>query len=178
MGIHHSIKHSPQPSRVVASGHEHNGMELMLIAPCGKHLSLSLGSTIGSGSRDLHDVHYAKPSQLPTLPCSPILIREPTADELVVSSTWRVGKNRNSHGYPTLHEICRFEGSRASGISRYDNDVSRCDRFFDDECPSCSAQDRLSKGRHSGNRGQCSQHEDTGPSPPLGAHPQVHGVST
>jgi hypothetical protein len=75
MALHGSIKHSPQLSRVVSSGHQHNGSELMLVAPWRKHLTYTFGSNVGS--RDLHDIRHAKPAQLANLPCARILISEP-----------------------------------------------------------------------------------------------------
>src|SRR6516225_2843962 len=107
MPFHDSIKHSPQASRVVPSGHEYNGSEPMLVAPWRKHLGFTFGSNVGSG--DLHDIRHAKPSQLANLPCSRIFVRESPADEFVVFSTRRVGKNRNSRRDAALHEIRRFE---------------------------------------------------------------------
>jgi hypothetical protein len=85
----------------------------MLVAPWRKHLGLTFASSVGSG--DLHDIRHAKPSQLANLPCTRILVREPPADELVVFSTRRVGKNRNSRRDAALHEIRRFERPRAAG---------------------------------------------------------------
>jgi hypothetical protein len=41
------------------SGHEHNGSEPMLVAPCRKHLAVTFGSSVGSG--DLYDIRHAKP---------------------------------------------------------------------------------------------------------------------
>ena len=79
----------------------------MLVAPWRKHLGLTFASSVGSG--DLHDIRHAKPSQLANLPCTRILVREPPADELVVFSTRRVGKNRNSRRDAALHEIRCFE---------------------------------------------------------------------
>src|SRR6516165_5168349 len=107
MAFHDSVEHSPQSSRVVPSGHEHNGLEPMLVAPWRKHLGFTFGSNVGSG--DLHDIRHAKPPQLANLPCTRILVREPPADELVVFSTRRVGKNRNSRRDAALHEIRCFE---------------------------------------------------------------------
>jgi hypothetical protein len=72
--FHDSIEHSPQSSRVVPSGHEHNGSELMLVAPWRKHLTFTFGSSVGSG--DLNDIRDAKPPQLANLPCRRILVRE------------------------------------------------------------------------------------------------------
>ena len=86
----------------------------MLVAPWRKHLTFTFGSNVGSG--DLHDIRHAKPPQLANLPCARILVREPPADELVVFSTRRVGKNRNSRRDAALHEVCRFERPRAAGI--------------------------------------------------------------
>src|SRR5262249_46847701 len=43
------------------------------------------------------------------LPCTRIFVREPPADELVVFSTRRVGKDRNSRRDAALHEVRRFE---------------------------------------------------------------------
>jgi hypothetical protein len=48
--FHDSIEHSPQSSRVVPSGHEHYGSELMLVAPWRKHLAFTFGSNVGSGN--------------------------------------------------------------------------------------------------------------------------------
>src|SRR5713101_5546859 len=103
MAFHDSIEHSPRSSRVVTSGHEHNGSQLMLVAPWRKHLAFTFGSNVGSG--DLHDIRHAKPPQLANLPCTRILVGEPPADELVVCSTRRVGKNRNARRDAALHEV-------------------------------------------------------------------------
>jgi hypothetical protein len=65
----------------------------MLVALWRKHPTFTFGS-IDSG--DLHDVRHAKRPQLANLPCRRILIREPPADELMVFSTRRVHKDRNS----------------------------------------------------------------------------------
>jgi hypothetical protein len=108
-------------------------------------------------SGDLHDIRHAKPPQLANLPCARILVREPSADELVVFSSRRVGKNRNARRDAVLHEVCRFERPRAAGIKRYDDDVAGRDRFVDHERPSCGSQNRLPNGGNSndGGRGQC-----------------------
>jgi hypothetical protein len=144
MAFHHSIEHSPQSSRVVPSGHEHNRSELMLVAPWRKHLTFTFGSSVGSG--DFYNIRHAKRRQLANLPCGRILVREPPADELVVFSTRRIGKNRNARRDAALHEVRRFERPRAAGIKRYDDDVSGRDRFVDDERPSCGSQNRLPNG--------------------------------
>jgi len=130
----------------------------MLVAPWRKHLGFTFGSNVGSG--DLHDIRHAKPSQLANLPCSRIFVREPPADELVVFSTRRVGKDRNSRRDAALHEIRCFERPRTAGTKRYDYDVGGRDRFVDDERPSCGSQNRLPNGRNSndGSRGQCNHH--------------------
>jgi hypothetical protein len=52
MAFQDSIEHSPHPPRVVPRGHEHNGLEPMLVAPWRKHLGFTFGSNVGSG--DLH----------------------------------------------------------------------------------------------------------------------------
>ena len=113
---HDAVEHSPQSSRVVPRGHEHNGSELILIAPWWKHLSLTFGSSVGSG--DFHNIRHTKRFQLADLPRARILIREPPADELVVFSTRRVAKNRNARRDAALHEIRRFERPRAAGMKR------------------------------------------------------------
>jgi hypothetical protein len=115
----------------------------MLVAPWRKHLTFTFGSNVGSG--DLHDIRHAKRPQLANLPCAPILVREPPADELVVFCARRVAKNRNSLCDATLHEVRRFERPGATGLRRYDDDVGRRDRFVDDERPSCGSQSRLPK---------------------------------
>jgi hypothetical protein len=114
MALHESIEHSLQCARVVPSGHEHNGSELMLVSPWRKHLAFTFGSNVGSGY--LHDIRHAKRPQLAYLPCPRILLREPPADKLVVFSTRRVVKNRNSGRDSTLHEVRRFQRPRAAGI--------------------------------------------------------------
>jgi hypothetical protein len=93
MAFHDSVEHSPQSSRVILGGHQHNGSELMLVAPSRKYLTFTFGS-IDPG--DLHDIRHAKRPQLANLPCPRILVREPPADELMIFSTRRVDKNRNS----------------------------------------------------------------------------------
>lgn len=106
MAFHDSIEHSPHSSRVVPSGNEHNGSELMLVAPWRKNLAFTFGPNVDSG--DLHDIRHAKPPQLANLSCARILVREPPADELVVYSTRRVAKNRNSRRDAAMHEVRRL----------------------------------------------------------------------
>ena len=154
MALHDSIENSPQSSRVVPSGHEHNGSELMLVAPWRKCLTFSFGSNIGSGG-DLHDICDTKPPQLASLRCGPILIREPPANEFVIFSTRKIGKNRYSRCDAALHEVCRFQRPRAAGIRRYDDDVGGHDWFIDDEGPSCGSQDRPPNGGNSSDRSRC-----------------------
>jgi hypothetical protein len=138
MAFHYSIKHSPHSSRVVPCSHEHNGSQLMLVAPSRKHPTFTFGSTFSSG--DLYDIRHPKPPQLANLPCARILVREPPADELVVFSTRRVGKNRNARRDATpappessdtilmsagasgslttsAHPAARRTGSRTEGIA-------------------------------------------------------------
>jgi hypothetical protein len=86
----------------------------MLVAPRRKHLSFTFGSNVSSGN--LHDIRHAKRAQLANLPCAPILVREPSTDELVVFSAGRVGKNRNARRDAIVHEVCRFEGPRTAGV--------------------------------------------------------------
>jgi len=93
MTFHDSVEYSLQSSRVILSGHHHNGAELMLVAPRWKHLSFTF---IFIDSGDLHDIRYAKRPQLAKLPCPPIVLREPPADELVAYFTRRAHKDRNS----------------------------------------------------------------------------------
>jgi hypothetical protein len=85
----------------------------MLIAPRRKYLAFTGGSAFGYG--DLHDIRHAKPPQLANLPCASILVREPPADELVVVSARRVGKNRNARRDALLHEVRSFERARTAG---------------------------------------------------------------
>ena len=127
----------------------------MLVAPWRKRLAFSFGSDVGSG--DLHHIRHAKPSQLTNLPRSRIFVGESPADELVVFSARRVGKDRDSRCDAALHEIRRFERPRTAGIKRYDDDVGGRDRFVDDKRPSCGSQNRLPNGGNSndGGRGQC-----------------------
>jgi hypothetical protein len=101
MTFHGSIEHAPQSSRVVPRGHEHNGSELMSVAPWRKHLAFTFGPNVGSAN--LNDIRHAKRPQLTNLPCGVILVRKPPADELVVFCTRRVGKNRNSRRNAAPH---------------------------------------------------------------------------
>src|SRR5215471_7644604 len=118
MALHDSIEHSPHPSRVVPSDHEHNGLEPMLVAPWRKQLGFTF---VNVGSGDLHDSRHAKPPQLANLPCTRSLVREPPSDELVVFPTRRIGKYRNARRDAALHEVRRFERPRAAGSKRYDD---------------------------------------------------------
>jgi hypothetical protein len=45
-----------------------------------------------------------------------------------------------------LHEVRRFECTRAIGIKRHDDDIRGRDWFVDDERPSCGSQNRLPNG--------------------------------
>src|SRR5262245_2254367 len=113
MAVHESIEHSPQSSRVVPGGHEHNGTKLMLVAPCCKHLAFTFGSGVGCG--DLNDIGDAKRSQMANLPRGRVLVRKPPAAELIALYSRRAGKNRNSRRNAGSHEVCRFKYPRAAG---------------------------------------------------------------
>jgi len=132
----------------------------MFVAPWRKRLTFTFGSNVDSG--DLHDIRHAKRPQLANLRCARILVREPPADELVVFSTRRVHKNRNSLCDAALHEVRRFERPGTTGIKRYDDNVDGRDRFADDERPSCGSQNRFPEGANNNsndrNRGQCDRH--------------------
>ncbi len=160
MAFHGPIEYAPQSSRVVPCGHKHNRSELMLITPGRKHLAFTLGADVGSG--DFHDIRHAKPLQLANLPCARILIREPPADELMVFSTRRVGKNRNPRRDAALHEVRGFERPGTAGIGRYDDSIRRRNRLVDHERPSGGAQNRLPKGgnRNGASRSQSDRHRD------------------
>ena len=125
----------------------------MLVAPWRKHLAFAFGSSFGSG--DLHDIRHPKPPQLANLSCASILVREPPADELVVVSTRRIGKNRNARRDAALHEVRRFERARAPGSTRYDDDVGGRDWLVDDERPSCGPQNRFPNGRNGNDGSRC-----------------------
>ncbi len=174
MTFHDPIEHSPHSSRVVSSRHEHNGSELVLVAPWRKHLAFTLGSNVGSG--DFHDIRHAEPYQLPNLPCARILVRQPAPDKFVIFPARRVGKNRNARRDAALHEVRHFQRPGAGGIERYDDDVGWRDGLIDDERPSCGSQNGLPDGRHSndGSRGRCDHHHDRGPTRRPEAYAQVH----
>lgn len=137
MAFHFSIEYPAYSSGVVFSCHEHNGPELLLVAPWRKNLTLTFGSSFGSGN--LHDIGHAEPSELPDLPCRQILVREPAADELEIFSTRRVRKDRNSRRDAAMHEVRRLQRPRAAGIRRYRDDVGSRNRLVDDKHPSCSS---------------------------------------
>jgi hypothetical protein len=54
VSCHCAVEHSPQSSRVVPRRHKHNGSELMLFAPCWKHLALIFGSADCGNFYDIH----------------------------------------------------------------------------------------------------------------------------
>lgn len=87
-----------------------------LVAPWGKNLAFTFGS--GFVSWNLHDIRYAKPSQLPNLPCCEIFTAQPPTDELKIFSTRRVGKNRDARYAAAMHEVYCLHGSRSFASSR------------------------------------------------------------
>jgi hypothetical protein len=116
MAFHDPIEQSAYSSGVMSSDHEHDGSELVLVAPWWKNLSFAFRTGVGSGNS--HDVRYAKPSELANLPRASILVGESPADELEVLANRRVDENRNSSRDAALHEIRRFKRPRATGIKR------------------------------------------------------------
>jgi hypothetical protein len=133
MAFHHSVEHSPHSSRVILSGHHHNGSEMLLVAPLPKYLTFIFGS---ADSGDSHDIRHAKHRQLANLACACILIRKPSADDLMVLSTRRVIKNRNSLRDAALHKVRRFE--RPAPPESTDKTMMSAggDRFIYDQRPS------------------------------------------
>jgi hypothetical protein len=150
VAFHNSIDDSAYSSGMVSRDHEHDGPELMLVAPLWKNQAFTFGSILRSGN--FHDVRYAKPTELANLPCACILVREAPPDKLEIFSTRGVGKDGNSRRNAALHEVRRFKRSCAIGIKRYDNGVSNPNRFVDDERPSCSSQNSF-PNRRNGNDG-------------------------
>ncbi len=141
MAFHISIEYPAYSSGVIPGGHEHDRPDPVLVAPWGKNLAFTFGS--GFVSWNLHDIRYAKPSQLPNLPCREIFVGQPPTDELKIFSTRRVGKNRDARRDAAMHEVRCLQGSRAAGITRDDDNVGRRNRLVDDKYPSCSSQNRL-----------------------------------
>ena len=126
----------------------------MLGAPWRKHLAFAFGSSFGSG--DLHDIRHPKPPQLANLSCASILVREPPADELVVVSTRRIGKNRNARRDAALHEVRRFERARAAG-STSDTTMMSAGAIgsLTTRRPSCGPQNRFPNGRNGNDGSRC-----------------------
>jgi hypothetical protein len=137
MAFHVSIEHPAYSSGVIHRDHEHNEPELVLVAPRCKNLAFTFCSRFVS--RNLHDVRYAKPSQLPNLPCRRIFVREPSADELKIFSTRRISENRHSRRDAAMHEVGRLQRSSAARIGRYNDDVGRRNRLVDDKYASCGS---------------------------------------
>src|SRR5215831_13415710 len=114
MAFHDSVEHSLYSSRVIFSGHYHNGSEMLLVGPLRTYLTF-IFSSINSG--DLHDIRHAKRAQSENLPCPFILIGKPSADEFRGCSARRVLKNRDSLRDASLHEVRRFERPSATGVN-------------------------------------------------------------
>src|SRR5262249_8283281 len=134
LSLHDPVQNMPHSSRVVSGCHEHDGLELMLGTPLRKKLGFIFGSN--GESRKLHKIAHTKPSQLANLPCGRILIGEPSADELVVLSTWRVAENRDSRRDSAFQEIGRFKCPLTGRIERYDDNVGGRHRLIHDKDPS------------------------------------------
>lgn len=58
MAFHDSLEYAAYSSGVVPCDHEHNGPELVLVAPWREDLAFAFGSSFGSW--DLRDIRYAK----------------------------------------------------------------------------------------------------------------------
>jgi hypothetical protein len=54
MTLHDSIEHAAYSSGVIPSDYEHNGSELVLVAPRRKNLTFTFGARLRSGN--LHDI--------------------------------------------------------------------------------------------------------------------------
>ena len=59
MAFHNSIEHEPHSPRVIPGGHEHNGSDLMLIAPRWKHLAFTFRSSLSCRGFPRHPSHQA-----------------------------------------------------------------------------------------------------------------------
>ncbi len=116
----------------------------MLVAPAGKDLPFTFGSSFGSGN--FHDVFCTQPFQLANLFCALILVRESPPNEFEIFSARGISKDRNMRCDAAFDEVGRLERSGAARVKRYDNHISDPNRFVDDERPSCGSQHRLPNG--------------------------------
>src|SRR5690349_21224576 len=137
--FHHSIQHPPHSARVVPTGHEHKGPELMLLAPRRKRLGFAFGC-FNFSSGYLHDIPHSEKPELASLPCSSIVVGKASANELALFSNRRGSKNRDASCDTTVHQVRSFERPCAGRSNRYNNDVDRRDRLAQDEGPSCSSK--------------------------------------
>ncbi len=115
MAFHRAVEHSSQSSRVILGSHEHDGPEMMLVAPRWKHPTFIVTS-IDSG--DFDHIGYAKQPQPANLPRPLILVRKPPANELLVCFRWNVSEDPNSLCNTAMHKVGRFERPLGTGSNR------------------------------------------------------------
>jgi hypothetical protein len=58
MTFHDSIEQAAHSSGAIPGDYEHNGSEIVLVAPWRKNLTFTFGARLGSGN--LHAIRYAK----------------------------------------------------------------------------------------------------------------------
>jgi hypothetical protein len=173
MAAHRSTKHPPQAPRMVRIADHHHGAVLSTSAPCEQDLTLRLCSR--DGSRNLLNRHHAKRPELTSRSGRSVLVRDSTADELVVRWFDRFREESNSRGDTGVDQVRRFEHAGAFGIDCHDDDVGGSDPIVDDERPSSSAENRSSQRGHEDHRGDQQQDDRCCDSRPPWS-PGIHGL--
>jgi hypothetical protein len=150
MAAHDSIEDSAGSPRMIPSRHKYDRSELVLIGPRRKDVAFTFRSSFGPGN--LNDIRYAKPPQLTRLPCGSILVRQPSSYEFKVLPTRRVCKDCNSRRDAALNQVRCFQRTRASGISRNNDDICWRNWLIDHKRPSYGSQNGIPNGRNSYDR--------------------------
>jgi len=152
MAVHDPIEDSAGSPRMVASCHKYDRSELMLVGPRWKDVAFTFRSSFGPGN--LNDIRYAKPPQLAHLPCGSILVRQPSSYKFKILSTRRVCEDRDSRRDAALDQVRCFQRTRASGISRNNDDICWRKWLVDHKRPSCGSQNGIPNGGNSYDRGR------------------------
>jgi hypothetical protein len=160
-----TMKHSTDPARMIRAADHDDGVEIMLLAPVGDHLSLGIGAP--GRRRNSFNLRHAKPAQQLNQIRPPVLEWNAPVSQFPFSRLRRLCQNRHSPGHSAVHQVSSINcGSSASPLGHHD-DVGLFNWLVDHQRPANTPQDRIpDEGYTNKQADQHDNRQDWEPAPP------------
>ena len=170
LATHGPIQHSTHPARMIRAADHDDGVEMMLFAPVGEHLSLAVGAACRN--RNSFNFGHSEPAQQLNQIRRLVLEWNAAASQFLFRRLRRLRENRHSIGNSAVHQVSRIHGACSASPLGHHDDVGWFNRLVDHKRPANSSQDRMSDGGYTEN--QAEQYDDRQDSRP--APPNAHAV--